>query len=173
MRLDPLPFDQLDPDLKELVSGYGSFQTWTSVAGNHTALTKAIFQLLADQRQGSVLPPEIIELASVTVSLVNQCQYCIHQHSAKALGLGISQDQLDGLLDGSSKALFSERDWRVVDYARVMTQDVHALRAATLEALKQDWQPDQIVELTWRISFMNAFNRFNDALGIPPEQLTL
>ena len=173
MRLEPLDLNQLNPDMEEMAQSYGSFQTWISYAGHHPNLTKAIFELLKVQRQSSVLPGDIIELASVTVSLCNQCRYCTYQHSAKALDLGITQAQLDGILDESAKDLFSERDWKVVQYAKAMTKDVHSLRLPILEALKQDWREDQLVELTWRIAFMNAFNRFNDALGIPPEKITL
>ena len=173
MRLEPLTKEDVDQSISELVASYGSFETWIGYAGHHPDLTKAIFDLLKAQKQSSVLPADIVELASVTVSLCNQCQYCVYQHSSKALGIGISQDQLDGILDESAKDLFDARSWKVVQYAKAVTQDVHSLRFPVLEALKKDWSPQQLVELTWRIAFMNAFNRFNDALGIPPEKLHL
>lgn len=162
----------LDPALKERVAAYGSFAEWTAVAGHKPEMALAIFDLLATTRASSSLPPDLVELASVTVSLVNQCAYCVFQHSAKALDLGMSQAQLDAILD-EAPAGFDDRELAVIAYARAVSRDVHSLHAADFETLASHFDEAQLVELTWRVAFMNAFNRFNDALQIPPERLSL
>ncbi len=170
-RIAPLPADRLDLALQERVAAYGSFADWTAVAGHKPQMTLAIFDLLATTRASSSLDPALVELASVTVSLVNQCAYCIHQHSAKALGLGMSQAQLDAILD-EVPAGFSDAELAVIAYAKAVSRNVHGLRDGDVAGLSAFFDDAQIVELTWRIAFMNAFNRFNDALQIPPEGLT-
>jgi uncharacterized peroxidase-related enzyme len=169
-RIASLPAQHLDPALTERVRAYGSFADWTAVAGHKPEMTLAIFDLLAITRASSSLDPALVELASVTVSLVNQCAYCIHQHSAKALGLGMSQAQLDAILD-EAPAGFSAAELAVIAYAKAVSRNVHSLRDRDLEGLSAFFDEAQIVELTWRIAFMNAFNRFKDALQIPPEGL--
>lgn len=169
-RIAPLPDAQLAPALRQRVQAYGSFADWTAVAGHKPEMTLAIFDLLAVTRASSSLEPSLVELASVTVSLVNQCAYCIHQHSAKALGLGMSQAQLDAILD-EVPAGFSDAELAVIDYAKAISRNVHSLRDGDVAGLGRYFDEAQIVELTWRIAFMNAFNRFNDALQIPPEGL--
>lgn len=171
-RIEPVADQDLDPALQERVATYGSFAEWTAIAGHKPEMTLAIFDLLSATRASSSLAPALVELASVTVSLVNQCAYCIHQHSAKALGLGMSQAQLDAILDDEPQG-FAAQELAVIAYAKAVSRDVHALRAADFEALSGHFDDAQLVELTWRVAFMNAFNRFNDALQIPPERLDL
>ncbi len=171
-RINPLSDQDLAPALQQRVATYGSFGEWTAVAGHKPEMTLAIFDLLSATRATSSLPPDLVELASVTVSLVNQCAYCIHQHSAKALGLGMSQAQLDAVLDDEPQG-FEPRQQAVIAYAKTVSQNVHGLRAADFDRLSSYFDEAQLVELTWRVAFMNAFNRFNDALQIPPERLDL
>lgn len=171
-RITPLPNAELAPELKQRVAAYGSFAEWTAIAGHKPDMTLAIFDLLAATKTSSSLDPALVELASVTVSLVNQCAYCIHQHSAKALGLGMSQAQLDAIMDERPRG-FDDREKAIIAYAKAVSRDVHGLRASDFEALSALFDEAQLVELTWRVAFMNAFNRFNDALQIPPERLDL
>jgi alkylhydroperoxidase family enzyme len=59
--------------------------------------------------------------------------------------------------------------WRsAFRYADVMTPTPGRISAEDFAALEQHWSPAQIVEITSVICMFNFFNRFANALDIPP-----
>jgi len=62
-----------------------------------------------------------------------------------------------------------EPAWRApLRAAAEMTTDGGRLGAETYTALAADWSPGQIVEIVAVIGLFNYFNRFANALQIPP-----
>ena len=81
--------------------------------------------------------------------------------------LGGTEEQLAALAAGESSPF--EPSWRAaLDYAAQVTRGGGAVADTTFDALRAHWTQSEIVEITAVIGLFNLFNRFANALNIPP-----
>lgn len=116
------------------------------------------------------------ELGICTVALLTGAHYEYHHHAPDFLAAGGSQAELDALaphlkqnplLAPTSSAL-GAIEKIVVQYAAQMTVQVR-VDDSLFEALRQQLDTTQIVELTSAIATYNMVARFLVALGVTPE----
>ena len=107
------------------------------------------------------------ELAYVAVASANQCAFCLHAHLPAAAKAGFNEDQLAALQAGNPEA-FSGLDRAVLEYALDLTRTARA--DASGGALAALLTAEQMVEITMVIARANFTNRFNNGLGILPEE---
>jgi len=151
-------------DVYEQSGTYGPFAGLVGVMANRPPVLEHTFGLLLDLKQEGVLPARYLELALVTVSKLNECTYCVSNHTPKLNAAGISEDAAVNILQYDTIAEFDNADRLVVEYAIAVTTDFHRVRDAMFDRLREHFDEAQIVELTWRIALCGAFNRFNDVL---------
>lgn len=111
--------------------------------------------------QRSGLPAELVELAYLRVSQINDCAYCLDLHSAALFDRGFSAQKL-ALVQAWRETgdLFSERERAALAWAEEVTlvAQTHVSQVA-FEAARAVFQDKELVDLTLAISLMNAFNR--------------
>jgi uncharacterized peroxidase-related enzyme len=107
------------------------------------------------------------ELVYLTVSMANECAYCMAAHKASAKKAGISDEQIRAL-ETEQLQNFSEPERAAIRYARELTESASATTAG--QGLFQHFNDEQIVEITLVIAMANFTNRFNNGLGLEPEQ---
>jgi uncharacterized peroxidase-related enzyme len=107
------------------------------------------------------------ELVYLTVSMANECAYCTAAHKASAKKAGISDEEIRAL-ETEQLQNFSEPEREAIRYARELTESATAPTAG--EGLFQHFNDEQIVEITLVIAMANFTNRFNNGLGLEPEQ---
>ncbi len=119
----------------------------------------------------SLLPRPLVELAILTVSHVNACQYCIVHHSALGASHGVGLDELRALQAGDWRTapVFDETERAVIEYAEQVTRDANGVSDELFGRLREHFTGPQIVELTLRIALCGFFNKFNQALQIDLE----
>jgi alkylhydroperoxidase family enzyme len=66
-------------------------------------------------------------------------------------------------------AVFDAKEKATLLYAEAVTRGAAVIREDMLEALREHYREDQIVELTVVICEANFTNRFNDALQVEPD----
>lgn len=122
-------------------------------------------------REDSVVERRLIELAILTVSHLNRCQYCITHHTPLGTKSGLTEAQLAALQgdNWADSSHFDEREKLVMEYAIQVTEDARRVSDGLFTRLKAHFSEAQIVELTVRIALCNFFNRFNDALQLDIE----
>jgi len=120
-------------------------------------------------RAAGTLPKRYLELAIVTVSKLNDCEYCVTHHKPFLAVEGVSPEGADRVLDYADHPEFDDVDRLVVEYTIAAWNDPHRLRDRLFERLRQHFSEAQIVELTLRITLCGFFNKFNDALQIEEE----
>lgn len=116
------------------------------------------------------------ELGICTVALLTGAHYEYHHHAPDFLAAGGSQAELDALnafVQADPRATpadpaLDERESLVIRYAARMTLDVK-VPDDLFDALRQQFDETQIVELTSAIATYNMVARFLVALGITPE----
>ena len=163
-RRDDLP-DHLNPLWDRMIS-YGPFAGQAGAMAQGLPIFEHMWRLLTDLSDEGVLKKRYLELGIVATSLVNQCEFCVAQHSPKLAVEGITPDGAASLLDWEKHPELDEVDRLVVEYAIAVTSNWSRIRDAMFERLRAHFSEPQIVELTWRIALCSAFNRFNDVLQV-------
>lgn len=106
------------------------------------------------------LANELIELVFLRVSQINGCSYCLVLHSNALRKSGMAQSKLDALAGWKVSECFSDKERAVLAWAESLTL------IADSQAGDDVYQPllalfsnEEISDLTFAISLMNAFNR--------------
>lgn len=144
----------------------GDYADQSGVMAQRLPIFSHIWGLLLQLGEEGVLPRRYQELAIVTVSLLNECEYCVDHHAPKLKVEGLSEQAIHGLLDYAQHPELNEVDRLVVEYAIAVTRNWSRTRDEIFERLHRHFSEEQIVELTWRTALCGAFNRFNDILQV-------
>ena len=166
-RVRTVPASELSGKAREVYdkSGtYGSFSSLVGVMANRPPVLEHTFGLLLELKGEEVLPARYLELALVAVSKLNECTFCVSNHTPRLNASGISISAAESILDYANVDEFDEADRLVIEYAIQVTNDFHRVRDDVFNRLRAHFDDAQIVELTWRIALCGAFNRFNDVL---------
>ncbi len=109
------------------------------------------------------------ELIKLRVSQINGCAYCIDMHWKDARAANETEQRLYGLPAWRESPYYSERErvglrlaealTRVAD--QVVSEDVY-------ESSREHFSPQELADLAWIISSINAWNRVNIALQTVP-----
>lgn len=167
-----LEIEQVPADTKEVyrdfVENYGAFQNQVGVFAHRPPALKHIMGLLLELADEAVLPKRYLEIALVTVSKLNECEYCVTHHTPFLVNQGFSLETAQKILEPGCPGL-DDVDILVRDYAMAVTQNANRIPESMHQRLRKNFSEAQIVELTLRIALCGFFNRFNDALGIATE----
>ena len=160
--------DDVRPIYERYARDYGPFLNQVKVFAYRPPALKHIMGLLLELYDEAILPKRYLEIALVTVSTINRCEYCIAHHAPRAVQHGLSEAAVLDIL-GEVPEGFDEIDLLVRDYSVQVTNDFNRMRDGVFVKLKKYFTEEQIVELTLRIALCGFFNRFNDALQIETE----
>jgi len=121
---------------------------------------------------GAIMGPgavdrRIKELVYLAVSFANECAYCSAAHRASAKKAGITEDEIRAM-ETEQYQNFSDAERAVIQYARDLTAEASANESG--EALYENCNNEQVVEITLVTAMANFTNRFNNGLGVQPEQ---
>lgn len=122
----------------------------------------ALFGLL--RRRRSPMPAMLRALASVRVSQLADCAFCVDLNSALLAGTG-GQDRLGEVSRWRDSPVLSDDERLVLEYAEAMTATPPTVDDALVARLKARFEPAALVELTAVIGLQNMSARFNHALG--------
>ena len=172
-RVRSIPSNELPADLADIyerfAAGYGPFRNQVAVFAHVPAALRHLMAMLMELRAANTLPKRYLELAIVTVSKLNACEYCVAHHKPFLATEGIAASDADHVLNYADHPAFDAVDRLVVEYTIAAWNDPHRLRDRLFERLRAHFSEAQIVELTLRITLCGFFNKFNDALQIEEE----
>ena len=166
-RVRSIPSHELPADLAEIyerfATSYGPFRNQVAVIAHVPAALRHLMPLLMELREAKTLPKRYLELAIVTVSKLNECQYCVAHHKAFLVVEGVSAEGTDRVLDYADHPELDDVDRLVVEYAIAVWEQWNRIPDRLVDRLRAHFTEAQIVELTLRITLCGFFNRFNDA----------
>jgi uncharacterized peroxidase-related enzyme len=151
--------DDLPAELKPLwdkMTTYGAFENQAGVMAHRPAIFKHVWSLLVDLADEAVLSKRHLELALVTVSLLNKCDYCVSHHAPKLAIQGVSEQGAERLLDYKDHPELDTVDKLVVEYAIAVTDNWNKTRDEVFTRLREHFSEAQIVDLTWRIGAVRS-----------------
>ncbi|WP_353438061.1 carboxymuconolactone decarboxylase family protein [Polynucleobacter sp. UK-FUSCHL-C3] len=172
-RVRTITKNEVPLDLQEIYSkfsdGYSSFRNQIGVLAHVPSALNHIPSMLLELRETQNIPFRYVELAIVTVSKLNECQYCIGHHKPLLSVEGLSSSGIDSILDYKNHPELTDVDKLVIEYSIGVTNAPQKIKDTLFNELKIHFTESQIVELTLRICLCGFFNRFNDSLQIESE----
>ncbi len=111
----------------------------------------------------------LIHMVYLRVSQINNCPYCVDLHWRDATKAGIDARKLNALTVWRDTPFFSDQENAALEWAEMVTymEDQDSMENAFTYA-KKFFSEKQLVELTYGIAQMNAFNRIGIAFHAMP-----
>lgn len=109
----------------------------------------------------SGLPATLIDLVYLRVSQINNCAYCLDQHTRDLVKRGETVDRL-ALVQAWEEAgeLFNEQERAALAWAETVTRvSETGISDEAFEAVHAAFEDKELVDLTIAIGLMNAYNR--------------
>lgn len=137
------------------------------------ALTQAPEQLdgfltYANSLRSSPLDPGLRELAILTVGHLSQSRYEIAHHQSHGLKAGLTQAQIDHVLDFETSALYSPREQAVMAYAKESTLKVE-VGTDTWQRVAAFLSEPELIALVLVVAWYNSGVRIMAGLDIELE----
>ena len=172
-RVRNIAAEELPADLAQIyrsfAAEYGPFANQVAVFAHVPGALRHLMPMLMELRAAKTLPKRVLELAIVTVSKLNQCDYCVAHHTPFLAVEGVSAAGANRLLDWRDHPELDDCDKLVVEYAIAAWERPNRIPDSLFTKLRAHFSEAQIVELTLRITLCGFFNKFNDALQIEEE----
>jgi len=120
--------------------------------------------------QKSGLPKELVDLVYLRVSQINGCAYCIDMHSRDLLKGGLTVDKLVLVpVWHEAGAVFSARERAALAWSESVTRVADTgVPDADYQAASAEFGEKELVDLTYAIGLMNAFNRLGVTFRATP-----
>ena len=123
----------------------------------------------------SSLGPALMELVETRASQINGCAFCVDMHARFLRKHGETWQRMNSLLTWREVDFYSERERAALNWTEILTllPDHHFDHDAAFEELKKHFSDEEIVELSWTIASINAWNRMAVGMRSPPSKQPL
>jgi AhpD family alkylhydroperoxidase len=126
-----------------------------------TKLSPKACQAMAAVNADSSLDAGLTELVQTRVSQINGCAFCVDMHARDLRKQGEAWQRINSLSTWRETGIYSERERAALAWAETLTRlaDEHGDHDAAFSALPAYFTDKEIVELSWSIARINAWNR--------------
>ncbi|MGH3117063.1 MAG: carboxymuconolactone decarboxylase family protein [Gaiellales bacterium] len=121
---------------------------------------RSLYRALVTLGNQVELDPRLRELVNLRASILNGCAYCIDMHTKNARRAGESEQRLYAVAAWHDAPFFDakERAALALTDAVTLIADEHVPRDVW-EEVSTHFQPDELAQLVWAITVINAWNR--------------
>jgi AhpD family alkylhydroperoxidase len=110
--------------------------------------------------------PRLLEIVKLRASQINGCSFCVNMHADSARSRGESDARLHMVSAWRHSRTFTPTERAALRWCEEITRQASAAPSEeALEELRQHFDEDQIVALTWAVAAINAWNRMAVPLG--------
>lgn len=129
---------------------------------------KAMLDMEAFLHHCSLEQP-LVHLIKLRASQVNGCAYCIDMHWKDLRALGESEQRLYGLDAWRESPYYSDRERAALEWTEALTRiaETHA-DDEIYQRIKPHFSQQELIDLTFAITTINAWNRLAIAFRSPP-----
>lgn len=115
---------------------------------------------LAAYLESCSLDKTFLELISLRVSQINRCTYCMDMHATALENAGECTRRLHTLAGWYESPFFTDAEKAALNWAELLTElGAAGAPQADFEALQAHYSDQQITDLTFSITAINAWNR--------------
>src|SRR5262245_28246281 len=109
---------------------------------------------------GSGLERKLIELVKIRASQINGCAYCIDMHTQDARAEGETERRINALNAWREAPFFTDREGAALAWTEAVTRiSEGGVPDALYEEARQHSDEKELVDLTWAVAAINAWNR--------------
>jgi alkylhydroperoxidase family enzyme len=106
-------------------------------------------------------------------SAASGCQYCKAHTTVSATRHGIDDEKMTAIYEYATNPLFSAAERVALDFAMDAASIPNAVTDDSYRALAEHWNEEEIVEILSVVCMFGVFNRWNDSMATPLEELPL
>ena len=178
-RMAPIPVeDCTDPELAAALGHFTktlgfvpnsllTMQRVPAIAAAVIALNRAVFAPDGGVDLG------LKRLVAHVASTASGCQYCKAHTTVSATRHGVSDEKMAAIYEYSTSPLFSDAERVALDFAMEAASVPNAVTDESYAALAEHWDEAQIVEILGVVCMFGVFNRWNDSMATPLEEVPL
>jgi AhpD family alkylhydroperoxidase len=112
---------------------------------------------------------EIVELAKLRVSQINNCAFCLQIHLNVSRKLGVPQEKLDLVATWHEAGIFSDKECAALAWAETLTRLAdRSVPDEAYEAVRRHFSEAELIFLSVAIGTINAWNRLGAAFRFAP-----
>jgi AhpD family alkylhydroperoxidase len=144
---------------------------WTKLAAKAYQAMASVGATFAN----STLGMPLIELVQTRVSQINGCAFCVDMHARDLRKHGETWQRINSLSTWREVGFYSGRERAALAWAETLTRlaGEHGNHDAAFDALKAEFSEQEIVDLSWAIANINAWNRMAVGMRQPPSDKPL
>ncbi|WP_163831699.1 carboxymuconolactone decarboxylase family protein [Spartinivicinus ruber] len=123
------------------------------------------FRQVKNYLAGSSLDIRLVELIYLRISQINGCAFCLQMHAQSLRKAGETNERIDSLAGWKVSNLYTDKEQAALEWAESVTriESTYANDDA-YKPLQDHFSDQEISDLTFAISLMNALNRL--AIGM-------
>jgi AhpD family alkylhydroperoxidase len=108
---------------------------------------------------GSGLEPSLKHLVKIRASQINGCAYCIDMHTKDARAEGETEQRIYALNAWCETPFYSDRERAALAWTEAVTLVPQGVSDAVYEEAREQFDDKELVDLTWAVASINAWNR--------------
>lgn len=123
----------------------------------------------------STLGLPLIELVQTRVSQINGCAFCLDMHVRDLRKYGETWQRINSLPTWRETSFYTPRERAALHWAETLTRlaDQHGDHDSAFASLNGHFTEQEMVELTWAVAQINAWNRMAVGMRQPVAALVL
>lgn len=171
-RIEPLPYADWAPELRELVSPetVSSLQMiGTSILARAPHMALANFSFAASAAAGQILPARLLELVRLRIAFHNQCRSCMAMRYESAIEDGLTEELVCSLEKPSEAENLTAREKAALEFADLFATNHYAIDDNTIAKLRAHFSDAEVVELGMYCGYFVGMGRFLASLDITEE----
>ncbi|HVZ19363.1 MAG TPA: carboxymuconolactone decarboxylase family protein [Terriglobales bacterium] len=131
---------------------------------------RTLFQLQQEVDKSGI-DGKLLDLVKIRASQINRCAFCIDMHTIDARLHGETEQRIYALNAWREGSFFDDRERAVLAFTEAITRvaDTH-VPDKVYEEVRQHFSEQEIVNLTWAIVTINAWNRLAITFRAQPGQ---
>jgi AhpD family alkylhydroperoxidase len=121
--------------------------------------------------KSSTIEEKLLHLIKLRASQINGCAYCIDMHSIDARAIGDTEQRLYALSAWRETPFFTPRERAALAWTEALTLvSQNHVPDELYEATRKEFSENEIVDLTYAVATINAWNRLAIAMRAVPGQ---
>jgi AhpD family alkylhydroperoxidase len=108
---------------------------------------------------GCSLERSLRELVKIRASQINGCAFCIDMHTKDARAAGETEQRIYALNAWRETPFYTDRERAALAWVEAVTELNKGVPDELFEEARGQFSEKEIVELTWAIAAINAWNR--------------
>jgi len=121
--------------------------------------------------KSSAIEEKMLHLVKLRASQLNGCAYCIDMHSQDARALGDTEQRLYALDAWRETPFFTPRERAALEWTESLTLiSQNHVPDELYERVRKEFSENEIVDLTYAVATINAWNRLAISMRAVPGQ---